>query len=165
MSKKKNNRHVAQGRIPWTHKESSERKNRGVQDVLVICVDGLTGIKEAISVAFPKMEYQRCLVRQIRNTFKYVADKDRKEFAADLKGIHNAPKESQGAEIRDRVAEKRKAKESTRHEELVHELGCAHLKVLYLAALEATRKWTMPIRNWGAIYGEFCIMFEGRLPE
>ncbi|NLB64777.1 MAG: IS256 family transposase, partial [Fibrobacter sp.] len=41
----------------------------------------------------------------------------------------------------------------------------ALLKALYLATFEATKKWTMPIRNWGLIYGEFCIMFEGRLPE
>ncbi len=56
----------------------NELKNRGVKDILIICADGLTGIKEAISAAFPKTEYQRCIVHQVRNTLKYVPDKDRK---------------------------------------------------------------------------------------
>ncbi len=60
-------------------------KNRGVKDILIICADGLTGIKKAINTAFPQTEYQRCIVHQVRNTMKYVADKDRKAFAADLK--------------------------------------------------------------------------------
>ena len=46
----------------------NELKNRGVKDVLIICADGLTGIKEAIAAAFPKTEYQRCIVHQVRNT-------------------------------------------------------------------------------------------------
>lgn len=60
-------------------------KNRGVKDILIICADGLTGIKEAIAAAYPKTEYQRCIVHQVRKTMKYVADKDRKLFCADLK--------------------------------------------------------------------------------
>lgn len=56
-------------------------KNRGVKDVMVICADGLLGIKEAISVAFPNTEYQRCIVHQVRNTLKYLSYKDMKEFA------------------------------------------------------------------------------------
>ena len=51
-------------------------KNRGVKDVMVICADGLSGIKEAISAAFPKTEYQRCIVHQVRNTLKYVSYKE-----------------------------------------------------------------------------------------
>lgn len=61
----------------------NELKNRGVKDVLIICADGLSGIREAIAAAFPKTEYQRCIVHQVRNTLKYVPDKDRKAFAAD----------------------------------------------------------------------------------
>ena len=56
----------------------NELKNRGVKDILIICADGLSGIKEAIAAAFPKTEYQRCIVHQVRNTLKYVPDKDRK---------------------------------------------------------------------------------------
>lgn len=70
-------------------------KNRGVKDILIICADGLTGIREAIQTAFPKTEYQRCIVHQVRNTLKYVANKDRKAFAKDLKTIYNAPNEEQ----------------------------------------------------------------------
>jgi len=53
-------------------------KNRGVKDILIICTNGLSGIKEAITTAFPKTEYQRCIVHQVRNTLKYVPDKDLK---------------------------------------------------------------------------------------
>ena len=73
-----------------------ELKNRGVKDILILCVDGLSGIKESINVAFPNTEYQRCLVHQVRNTLKYVANKDKKEFAADLKTIYHAPSEELG---------------------------------------------------------------------
>ena len=58
----------------------NELKNRGVKDILIICADGLTGIKEAIAAAFPKTEYKRCIFHQVRNTLKYVPDKDRKAF-------------------------------------------------------------------------------------
>ena len=60
-------------------------KNRGVQDILILCSDGLTGIKDAISTAFPKTEQQRCIVHMVRNTLKYVANKDMKAFAKDLR--------------------------------------------------------------------------------
>ncbi len=56
----------------------NELKNRGVRDILILCADGLSGIKESINVTFPNTEYQRCIVHQVRNTLKYVADKDKK---------------------------------------------------------------------------------------
>ena len=84
----------------------NELKNRGVKDVLIICADGLTGIKEAIAAAFPKTEYQRCIVHQVRNTLKYVPDKDRKAFAADLKTIYQAADEKKALAALDRVTEK-----------------------------------------------------------
>ena len=68
-------------------------KNRGVQDILILCSDGLTGIKDAISTAFPKTEQQRCIVHMVRNTLKYVANKDMKSFAKDLKTIYTAASE------------------------------------------------------------------------
>lgn len=71
----------------------NELKNRGVKDILVICADGLTGIKEAVSAAFPQTELQRCIVHQIRNTLKYISEKNMKEFANDLKTIYHAPSE------------------------------------------------------------------------
>ena len=84
----------------------NELKNRGVKDILVICADGLSGIKEAISAAFPNTEYQRCIVHQVRNTLKYVPDKDRKAFAKDLKTIYQAVNEEKALEALDRVTEK-----------------------------------------------------------
>ena len=84
----------------------NELKNRGAKDVLVICADGLTGIKEAIATAFPKTGYQRCIVHQVRNTLKYVPDKDRKAFAADLKTICQAADEKKAPDALERVTEK-----------------------------------------------------------
>ena len=84
----------------------NELKNRGVQDILVICADGLTGIKEAIGAAFPKTEYQRCIVHQVRNTLKYVPDKDRKAFATDLKTIYQASDEKKALAALEHVTEK-----------------------------------------------------------
>ena len=84
----------------------NELKNRGVKDILIICADGLTGIKEAIATAFPKTEYQRCIVHQVRNTLKYVPDKDRKAFATDLKTIYQAADEQKALAALERVTEK-----------------------------------------------------------
>lgn len=74
----------------------NELKNRGVKDILVLCADGLSGIKEVIATAYPKTEYQRCIVHQVRNTLKYVADKDMKPIATDLKTIYHASDEIKG---------------------------------------------------------------------
>lgn len=84
----------------------NELKNRGVKDIMVICADGLSGIKEAITAAFPNTEYQRCIVHQVRNTLKYVPDKDRKAFATDLKTIYHAATEEKAREALDTVSEK-----------------------------------------------------------
>jgi transposase-like protein len=185
----------------------NELKNRGVKDILILCADGLTGIKEAIAAAFPSTEYQRCIVHQVRNTLKYVADKDRKAFASDLKKIYNAPSEKEGREMLDEVTQKWDEKypramkrwydnwdavcpifkfsmdvrtviyttnaieslnstyRKLNRQRCVFPNDTALLKALYLSTFEATKKWTMPIRNWGKIYGELSIMYEGRLPD
>ena len=185
----------------------NELKNRGVKDIMVICADGLSGIKEAIAAAFPNTEYQRCIVHQVRNTLKYVPDKDRKEFAKDLKTIYHASTEEKAREALDMVSEKwtpkypnsmkrwydnwdvitpifkfsptvRKVIYTTNaieslnstyrklnRQRSVFPSDKALLKALYLATFEATKKWTQTIRNWGSVYGELCIMYEGRLPE
>lgn len=62
-------------------------------------------MKEAVNVAFPKTEYQRCIVHQVRNTLKYVSDKDKKAFANDLKTIYQAPSEKVAAENLEKVTE------------------------------------------------------------
>ena len=182
-------------------------KNRGVKDILIICADGLTGIKEAIAAAFPNTEYQRCIVHQVRNTLKYVSDKDKKAFAADLKKIYGAANEQAALAERDSVTEKWEEKypnamkswgrnwdaitpifkfssdvrkviyttnaieslnstyRKLNRQRSVFPSDQALLKALYLATFEATKKWSMPIRNWGRVYGELSIMYPDRIPE
>ena len=183
----------------------NELKNRGVRDVFVLCADGLTGVKEAIAVAFPMTEDQRCIVHVVRNTLKYVADKDKKAFANDLKTIYHAPDEQSGharmeavakawnqkypgcmnrwAENWDVISPMFKFSETARKAlyttNAIESLNSGYrrlnrsrsvfpndmslLKALYLATYELTKKWTMPVRNWGAVYAELAIMYPGRL--
>jgi putative transposase len=69
----------------------TDLQNRGVEDVFIACIDGLTGFKEAILSVFPQTRIQRCIIHQIRNSLKYIPWKDRKAFVADLKTIYQAP--------------------------------------------------------------------------
>ena len=180
-------------------------KNRGVKDILILCSDGLAGLKEAVSAAFPKTEHQRCIVHMVRNTLKYVANKDMKDFAKDLRTIYTAPDEKAAIKRLEEVDKKwtprypaamkrwfdnwdvitpifkfstdvRTAFYTTN---AIESLNSAYrrlnsqrsifpsqqalLKALYLATFEATKKWTMPIRNWGKIRGELTIMYPDRL--
>ena len=64
--------------------------NRGVEDILIACIDGLKGFPEAIEAMFPQTEVQLCVVHQIRNSLKYVASKNQKEFMVDLKRVYKA---------------------------------------------------------------------------
>lgn len=183
----------------------NDLKNRGVEDILILCADGLSGIKESIAAAYPDTEYQRCIVHQVRNTLKRVSDKDKKAFANDLKSIYQAQNEEAGYENMQKVTEKwnerypmamkrweenwdvisplfkfsqevRKVIYTTNaieslnsslrrlnRQRSVFPSDTALLKALYLATYEATKKWTMPLRNWGRVYGELSIMYEGRL--
>ena len=68
----------------------TELRNRGVTDILIACVDGLTGFPEAIETAFPQTQVQLCIVHQVRNCLNYVRYKDRKAVAADLKKIYKS---------------------------------------------------------------------------
>lgn len=74
----------------------SEIQSRGVQDILIACVDGLKGFPEAIEAVFPQTEVQVCIVHMVRNSFKYVPYKNSREFTADLKKIYRAPSEEAG---------------------------------------------------------------------
>ena len=76
----------------------NDLKNRGVEKVLIFCVDGLKGFKEAIGAAFPFSRIQKCIIHQIRNSMRYIPYKDRKEFASDLKGLYRAVNEEQALE-------------------------------------------------------------------
>ncbi len=68
----------------------SDLQNRGVEDILIACVDGLTGFPEAINSIYPQTEVQLCVIHQIRNSIKYVASKHHKAFMADLKPVYRA---------------------------------------------------------------------------
>lgn len=68
----------------------TELQNRGVQDILIACIDGLVGFPDAIGAVFPKTEVQLCIIHQIRNSMKYVASKNQKAFMADLKPVYKA---------------------------------------------------------------------------
>ena len=180
-------------------------KNRGVKDILILCSDGLKGLKEAISAAYPKTEHQRCIVHMVRNTLKYVANKDMKSFAKDLRTIYTAPDEKAAVKRLEEVDKKwtphypaamkrwfenwdviapifkfstdvRTAFYTTNaieslnssyrrlnSQRSVFPSQQALLKALYLATFEATKKWSMPIRNWGKVRGELTIMYPDRL--
>jgi transposase-like protein len=68
----------------------TDLQNRGVKDIFLACMDGLTGFKDAVRAVFPKTEIQRCIIHQIRNSLKYISWKDRKAFVADLKEVYQA---------------------------------------------------------------------------
>lgn len=68
----------------------TDLQNRGIEDILIACIDNLKGFSEAITTIFPKTEVQSCVVHQIRNSLKYVASKDQKEFMSDLKPVYQA---------------------------------------------------------------------------
>ncbi len=69
----------------------TDLQTRGVKDILIACMDGLTGFKEAILAVFPKTEIQRCIIHQIRNSLKYISWKDKKAFMVDLRKVYQAP--------------------------------------------------------------------------
>jgi putative transposase len=71
----------------------NDLKNRGVQDIIIACMDGLKGLPEAIKVVFPDVSIQSCIIHQIRNSLRYVASKDQKAFMRDLKAVYKAPSE------------------------------------------------------------------------
>lgn len=69
----------------------TDLQNRGVKDIFIACMDGLTGFSDAVHAVFPHTEIQRCIIHQIRNSLRYVAWKDRKAFVHDLKAVYKAP--------------------------------------------------------------------------
>lgn len=84
----------------------AELKQRGVQEILIVCTDGLKGFEQAVHSVFPKSELQLCVVHQIRNSLKYVASKDQKEFMVDLKTVYQAISEQSAKKNLDVVHEK-----------------------------------------------------------
>lgn len=68
----------------------NDLKNRGVEDILIACKDGLTGFSDAINTVFPNTEIQLCIIHQIRNSLKYVSYKEQKQLMIDLKKVYQA---------------------------------------------------------------------------
>ena len=183
----------------------NDLKNRGVEDILIICSDGLTGINEAIKATYPNADYQRCIVHQIRNSMKFVPYKDRKELANDLKNVYTASNEELGYEELIKLDEKWSSKYPTaikswidnweklntffkfppeirkimyttnaieslnsRYKALnrkrtVFPTDDSLLKVIYLATIKVSKKWTYRKDNWDLIINQLRIMYDGRI--
>ncbi len=183
----------------------TELKNRGVEDVFIMCTDGLKGFPEAIEAVFPKTITQTCIVHLIRNSLKYVPHKHKKQVAKDLKTIYTAASveeaelalecveeiwgEKYGAVIKvwrgawARLTpflgfppEIRKVVYTTNAIESVNSVlrkvinqrkifpnDDSVMKTLYLAIKSASRKWTMPVRDWPMALNLFTIAYEDRL--
>ena len=91
----------------------NDLKSRGVKDILILCSDGLIGMKEAITTAYPKTVHQRCIVHMIRNSVRFVSYKELKPFCEDLKTIYTSKNEKEGYEQLQKVKEKWKSKYPT----------------------------------------------------
>ena len=183
----------------------NDLKNRGVEDILIACKDGLSGFSEAISTVFPQTEIQLCVIHQIRNSLKYVSYKQQKELMADLKKVYqaliieeaeqafNAFKEKWGKkhpviikswennwleltayfkypyEMRRLIYTTNVIEGYHRQLRKVTKTKTTYptdeslIKIIYLATAEASKKWTMPIRDWKNCVSQFAIYFEDRL--
>ena len=96
--------HETEGAKFWLH-VLTELKNRGVNDLLICCVDGLNGFVQAIETVFPLAKVQLCIVHLIRNSLKYVGWKEKKQIAADLKSIYKASTTQAAKEALDQFAQ------------------------------------------------------------
>lgn len=184
----------------------TELQSRGVADIFIACVDGLTGFPDAIAAAFPQTKIQLCIVHMVRNSLRYVASKHMKEVATDLKTIYHASTteaaeyalesfaqkwDSQYASIAkswrnhwlnlitlfDYPPEIRKVIYTTNAIESLNSVirkaiknrkifpnDNAAFKVVYLAMLQASKKWTMPLRDWKAALNRFSVELGDRVP-
>lgn len=183
----------------------TELKNRGLNDILIACVDGLKGFPEAINAVYPQTHIQLCIIHMVRNSLKYVSWKDYKAVTSDLKSIYQSVTEDSALHALDDFSQKwdekypqiskswtanwsnlntffaypddiRKAIYTTNAIESLNSVirhatkkrkifptDDSVKKVIYLAIMAASQKWTMPIRNWKSAMSRFNIVFEGRL--
>ena len=180
-------------------------KNRGVQDILIACVDGLSGFPQAIEAVFPETEIQQCIIHQIRNTTRFVSYKDIKPLMADLKRVYTAATEEIALVELDAFEEKWYSKYPKiakswrdnwanlsayfKYPEAIRKLiyttnaiegfnrqlrkvtksktifpsDDSLMKMLYLATMDITKKWTGHRLDWGQIHSQLEIYFEERL--
>ncbi len=183
----------------------NDLRNRGVEDILIACKDGLSGFSEAISSVFPQTEIQLCVIHQIRNSLKYVSYKEQKELIADLKKVYRALtieeaelafevfKEKWGKkhpiiirsweknwdeltaffkypyEIRRIIYTTNTIEGYHRQLRKVTKTKTAYpsdeslKKIIYLATMEVSKKWNMPLREWKKCVSQFHIYFSDRL--
>lgn len=183
----------------------TDLKNRGLDDVLIFCVDGLTGFPDAIEAVYPKAKVQLCIVHMVRNSVKYVGSKHQKEVCSDLKLIYSAVNEKQASNALEDFKQKwndkypaiylswfnnwknlitifeypediRKAIYTTNAIESLNSVirkaiknrrvfphDNSAFKTIYLAVEHASKKWTMPIRNWKPALNRFVIEFGDRI--
>ena len=182
-------------------------KTRGVEDILIACVDGLTGFTNAIEAVYPNTEIQQCIIHQIRNTTKFVSYKDIKVLMADLKKVYAAVDEPTALAELDSFDEKwgskypkiaiswrsnwanlstyfkypeavrtliyttntiegfnRQLRKVTKNKS-VFPTDDSLLKMLYLAMIDITKKWTGKRKDWGQIHSQLEIFFADRLPQ
>ena len=181
-------------------------KNRGVEDILIACVDGLTGFTNAIEAVYPRTEVQQCIIHQIRNTTRFVSYKDIKELMKDLKLVYEAVDESTALselDTSDAKWSKKYPKIASSWREkwpnlatyfkypqqvrkLIYTTNAIEnfnrqlrkvtkaksvfptddslLKMLYLAMMDITKKWTGRRQDWGAIHSQLEIFFADRIP-
>lgn len=182
-------------------------RNRGVEDILIACVDGLTGFDNAIEAVYPKTEIQQCIIHQIRNTTRFVSYKDIKALMADLKRIYAAVDEETALYELEAFGEKWNAKypkiaqsweanwpklstyfkypqevrtliyttnaiegfnrqlRKVTKSKSVFPTDDSLLKMLYLAMMDITKKWTGKRRDWGIIHSQLEVFFADRLPD
>ena len=185
----------------------TELQQRGVEDILIACVDGLKGFPDAINTVYPKTQVQLCIVHMVRNSLKYVSWKDYKTLTGDLKRIYQSTTEEKALLELERFGDIwdsqypqiskswhnhwhnlntffnypediRKAIYTTNAIESLNSVIRRALKkrkvfpnddsakkMVYLAIKEASKKWTMPIRNWRGAMNRFIIEFEDRLEK
>ena len=183
----------------------TELKNRGLDDILIACIDGLKGFPDAINSVYPETRIQLCIVHMVRNSTKFVSWKERRPLCADLKKIYSAITEEDALYALDEFSEKwgkkypmiskswkenwvnlneffnypkdiRKAIYTTNAIESLNSslrkvikkrsafpTDDAIYKVLFLALENVSKKWSMPIRDWGPALNQFAIHFEGRV--
>ena len=150
----------------------TELKTRGVQDILIACVDGLKGFPDAIAVEFPRTRVQLCIVHRVRNSLRYVSRKDYQAVTADLKRIYQSATEEQALLELDRFTQTWQANyplisrswtESWVNLRTIFEYPPEIRKAIYLAIEQASKKWTMPIQNWRMAQNRFVIEFGDRL--
>jgi len=185
----------------------TDLKNRGLSDIFVVCVDGLSGFPEAIHAAYPETSVQLCIVHLVRAALRYVSHEDSKQVIRDLKKIYQSATVIEAEAALEEFAQAwdekyptiakqwrakwadiitlfdfpppiRKAIYTTNAIESVNSVirkftrnrkiypnEASALKLVYMAIHEASRKWTMPIRNWKPALNHFAIMYEDRMPE